>query len=258
MKQDILNEAKQLRRKLHEYPELSAQEHETSAYLKKEMSALGLTIQEVNETSFLAILDTGQAGKTVALRTDIDALPLEEDACNLKQEKLAVSKNRGVMHACGHDFHMATLVMAAKLLVRDQANLRGKVIFIFEDGEEIGHGIVDLVDALKDMEIDCFYGNHVWNELETGKIVLDSGPVMAGAAGIDIEVEGRSGHSSRPDQAVNPVFAAASMVTNMGALLPNTISPEDTVAFSVSQIHAGERNNIIPSTARMSGNLRFF
>lgn len=137
------------RRYLHENPELSGEEYQTSKFLKGEVKKLNLPIKEVDGTGFYAILDTGKAGKTLGLRTDIDALPIVEKESNQKVKRVCTSKVAGKFHACGHDGHMATLLGAMKVLVAHKDNLKGKIIFIFEEGEETGVGIDKMLAALK-------------------------------------------------------------------------------------------------------------
>lgn len=134
-------EAVLIRRYLHEYPELSHQEFETSEYLKDYISQFGLAIEEVGQTSFIAVLDTGRSGKTLGLRTDIDGLPISENPRNISSQRVAVSKNEGIMHACGHDMHMAVLLTSMRYLVDQQDKIDGKIVFIFEEAEEIAGGI---------------------------------------------------------------------------------------------------------------------
>ena len=135
---------------LHENPEVSDKEYQTAKYLKKECEKLGLIVEDAaNTTGFTALLDTGRPGKTLGIRTDIDALPIHESEYNKKFKKSVVSKNEGVSHACGHDSHMATLLTTAKILIDLKDEIDGKIYFIFEEGEETGGGIEAMVEHLK-------------------------------------------------------------------------------------------------------------
>ncbi len=247
-----------VRKHLHEYPELSGHEEETSALLMKEATSLGLTVEKVSKTGFIAILDTGRPGKTLGLRTDIDALPIQENSMNLKQEKKVVSKNKSVSHACGHDGHMAILLSAMRILVANQERLNGKIIFIFEEGEETGSGIDPMISHLQNKEIDAFYGNHLSSLVDTGKICLDSGPVMAGFAPIEFKILGKEGHGSRPDQAVNPINAGIYVLSNISGAWNNQLDVNETVTLGITQIHGGEANNVFPNELYIGGTLRFF
>jgi len=249
---------KETRIYLHQHPELSSQEYETAEFLKKEIQKLGLPIIPVKGTGFFAILDTGKPGKTVALRTDIDALPIQENPNNLKGPRKWISKNDGVAHMCGHDGHMAVLLAAMKLLVDIKDDLQGRVLFLFEEGEEIGSGIEAMLDGIKDQSIDAIYGTHLTSFMPTGQICLDSGPRMAGAIVIDFEVIGRSGHGSRPDLSINPIFAASAILNGLTSAWANQLDVSKTVTLGLTQFHAGTVNNVIPEKARISGSLRYF
>jgi len=215
------NEARKLRQYLHEHPEISAHEKSTSKFLKEIVRELGLEIEEVPKAGtsagygFIATLDTGRPGKTLALRTDIDALPIKENPNNLAGPRDVISKNDGVMHACGHDGHMTTLLYTMKLLNELKEQLTGKVIFIFEEGEEIGSGINETIKLLKNKNIDAIYGNHLASFLDTGKISADIGPVMAAITTVDFKVIGRGGHGSRPDLSINPLYVGVDILNSL-------------------------------------------
>lgn len=246
------------RRYLHTIPEISGKEVETSKYLQEEVKKYGLPIERVTETGFIATLDTGKPGKTIALRADIDGLPLDEDENNLKGKKVVVSKNPGTCHACGHDGHMAILLGSMKVLCDLKDELKGKILFCFEDGEEIWTGIHQMMEALSKKEIDAVYGTHVTSFMKTGTISVEPGPRMAGRALVEMEVCGKSGHGSRPDLSINPVFAAAQVLNGISNAWNNQIDVTKTVTLGITQIHGGTANNIIPEKVYIGGTLRFF
>lgn len=246
------------RRYLHENPELSGEEFETSKFLKEEAKKLGLDITEVDGTGFYAILDTGKPGKTLGLRTDIDALPVVEKESNQKVKRVCISKVAGKFHACGHDGHMATLLGAMNVLVANKENLNGKIIFIFEEGEETGVGIDKMLAALEKEKIDAIYGEHLAAFLETGKIGLDAGPVMAGNAIVDFTVRGKGGHGSRPDLSISPIFAATNIVNGLASAWVNRVDVTKTVTLGVGLINGGTIANVIPDEVRVAGTLRYF
>ena len=246
------------RRYLHENPELSGEEFETSKFLKEEAKKLGLDITEVDGTGFYAILDTGKPGKILGLRTDIDALPVLEKESNQKVKRVCISKVAGKFHACGHDGHMATLLGAMNVLVANKENLNGKIIFIFEEGEEVGTGIDKMVKALKDENIDAIYGEHLAAFLKTGKIGLDAGPVMAGNAIVDFTVRGKGGHGSRPDLSISPIFAATYIVNGLASAWVNRVDVTKTVTLGLGLINGGTIANVIPDEVRVAGTLRYF
>lgn len=248
-----------LRHYLHEHPEVSGEEYETSKFLKEKVKQIGLKITEIDDsTGFVAILDTGKPGRTLGIRTDIDALPIEEPEDNLSQKRVCISKNKGVMHACGHDGHMAILLTAMHVLWEMRQELKGKIYFIFEEGEETNSGIEKMVHYLRDKEIDGFYGNHLVSFMDTGEICIDAGPRMAGAIPAGFTVHGKSGHGSRPDLSVNPIFAAAQILSGLTNAWANQIDVTKTVTLGITQIHGGSTYNVIPDKVMVDGSLRFF
>ena len=255
---EVNNDLNTLRGYLHERPELSGKEYETTKFLQAEIAKLGLPVVKVPETGFYAILDTKRPGKTIGLRADIDALPIHENSSNLKQEKRYVSQNTGISHACGHDGHTAVLLEAAKILTGLKERLNGKIIFIFEEGEETSSGIDAMVEALKPLQIDAIYGNHLKSNLESGKLYIQEGAIMAGTGTVALDVIGRGGHASRPDLSVNPVFAAAHILTGISIAWNNQRDITKTVTLGITQIHGSEANNVIPNTAFVGGTIRFF
>ena len=244
---------------LHENPEVSDREYETAKYLKKECEKLGLLVEDAaNTTGFTALLDTGKPGKTIGIRTDIDALPIAESEKNLKNNKTVVSKNKGVSHACGHDSHMATLLTTAKILSDFKDELKGKIYFIFEEGEETGGGIEAMIEHLKDKNLDACYGNHQSPFMEIGKISVIKGPSHAGCAGVEFNVIGKGGHGSRPDKCINPLTATANIVTALTTAWVNQLDINNTVTFGLGAINGGSASNVIPNSCNVKGTLRFF
>lgn len=255
-----------IRRWMHENPEVSNQEFKTSQMIVQEIEKLGLPYRLVSPTGVLAELKGGRPGKTVALRADMDALPVEEAPENLAGARLCCSKNPGVMHACGHDAHISMLIGAMRALCGMQEELCGNVLFCFEDGEEtcIGENYQPdrsagaMLEALKGYAVDACWAIHVYNALPVGQICVDAGPRMAGITTFDIEITGKGGHGSRPDQAASPIFAAAYALTNAAGCFVNEVDVTKTVTFGVGTFQAGQQNNIIPETAQITGTARYF
>ena len=243
---------------LHENPEVSGREYETSSFLQKELNGMGLPVQRVSETGLLAVLETGRPGPTVALRADIDALPMSESPDNLLFAKKFVSKRQGVAHTCGHDGHMAMLLGAARVLCQSKDSISGRVLFCFEEGEETGSGIGGMMQALSQYDVSAVWGIHLTSFMETGTISVDPGPRMAGETQVHFEVLGKGGHGSRPDLSINPVFAAAHVLTALGSAWPNRIDANETVTLGIATINGGTAPNIIPDHVKISGTLRFF
>ncbi len=246
---------------LRENPELSGEEFGTAKYLKEKVSELGLEIVEVEGTGFIAVLDTGRAGKTVALRTDIDALPINECTNNMKQAKRTISKVDGKMHACGHDGHMAISLASAKILkwLVDEGELRGRVLFIFEEGEETGCGIASMIEGLKQFgKIDAVYGNHVFTRIPQGKFGVEEGYRMSASRTIEFTVKGRGGHGSRPDLARNPLFAIVEILSSIATAWPNQLDVTKLATLGIAQVNCGTASNVFADTATCSGTVRYF
>lgn len=249
---------RQIRGYLHERPELSAQEFETTRFLQEEVAKLGLPVTKVEGTGFYAVLDTRRPGKTIGLRTDIDALPIEENPSNLTQKKQWISKNEGVSHACGHDGHMAILLGSIKILNDLKDQLAGKIVFIFEEGEETNSGIGAMIEALRPLQIDAIYGNHLNSKLSTGELFIQEGPIMAGTGTIAFDVTGRGGHASRPDLSINPIFAAANILSGVSIAWNNQRDITKTLTLGITQVQGGETYNVIPNSVYIGGTIRFF
>lgn len=180
---------------LHMHPELSGEEFETLEYIKGRLSGMGLPFEEIENGGILAWLDSGQPGKTLLLRADIDALPVDESGDNLKKAKEAVSCRKGVSHACGHDAHTAMLLNALEILAGHRDELKGKIAALFERGEESAYGISAILKYLIENKIrpDGCFAIHVNAAVPEGKISVESGNVMCGAFGFDVSLIGRGG-----------------------------------------------------------------
>ncbi len=247
------------RRYLHQHPELSGQEYETSLFLKKRMEKLGYRIHPVAGTGFIATYQSQTPGPKLAFRSDIDALPIEEKSSLLNgQPRPVCSQQAGVMHACGHDGHMAIQLELARLLMEARDELCGEILFIFEEGEEIGCGIAAMLEALKSFSPDAIYGTHLYTGLDCGQIACRKGPVMAGSMRFELEVKGKAGHSSRPDLAISPIFAAAEIISGLGSRYLNVNHPEHAVTLGISTLHGGTAFNVIPEMVEATGTLRFY
>lgn len=252
---------REVRRHLHLYPEVGGHEVETAKYLKAELAKIGkFELHDVpGSTGFYAVLDTKRGGKTIGLRTDIDGLPIKESNVNGGgKPKPFVSKNVGFTQGCGHDGHMATLLTSIRILYDLRDCLSGKFVFIFEEGEETNSGIRPMVAALKDIRFDVIYGNHLLSSVPSGLIYINEGSVTTGMAMISFQVFGKGGHASRPDLALNPIFAAANILTSVSIAWNNQRDITKTVTLGVTQLRAGEAWNVIPDSVYVGGTLRFF
>ncbi|RHG37050.1 amidohydrolase [Fusobacterium varium] len=243
---------------LHENPEISGQEFDTSAFLKKEVAALGLPIENVSTTGFIATLKCKNPGKTLALRSDIDALKMSESETNMSGKKKYISKRPEACHSCGHDSHMAMLLGSMKILVKLKDFLSGTIIFCFEEGEETGCGIDKMLEVLSKKNIDAVWGMHITSFMKTGTVSVDPGPRMAGAALINMNIIGRGGHGSRPDLSINPLFGAANVLMSLSSAWVNRIDSNETVTLGLATINGGTAANIIPDKVSITGTIRYF
>lgn len=247
-----------MRRLFHTEPELSGREFKTRETLCKELTDMGIPYTLLPGTGLIAQVKGRLPGPSRLLRSDMDALPLEELPDNPVQAKVCVSRNRGVCHACGHDAHMAMLLGTLRVLSAMREELHGTVSACFEEGEETNCGLPAMMTALDGMKIDECFALHVYSGLEAGKICLTSGPRMAGAVRFDLTFKGRAGHGSRPDLAVNPIIPAAHMVGELDSLLRNRLAADAVVTLGLCQFRAGDTWNVIPETAALSGSARYF
>lgn len=249
----------ELRDYLHTFPEVGGKEFRTSKYLKDEMHKLGLETHNLNETCFYAILDTGKPGRTLVMRADMDGLPMDEDPKNiLGIEKKTVSEIPGMCHACGHDAHTAILVTAIKVLVKNKDILKGgKIYFVFEAGEENGFSTKDILKWVQELKPDGMYGMHVSSAHETGTISVQAGPRTAGINAIYATIKGKGGHSSRPDQSINPTVAAANAIMSLQSITNLYTNPLHATTFAITGMSGGTAFNIIPDEIKFMGSFRF-
>lgn len=248
-----------LRRHFHEYPELSEKEFKTMDYIEAFLDKIGIPHVRVPRGGVFGFLDSGKTGWTVLMRADIDALPIQEDPENLAHKKVCVSKNPGVMHACGHDGHMAMLLTEAKILAEHTDEWEGKIVFMFEQAEEVGEGgIPEMLRYLRDenIHIDNCFGTHTMWHLPAGKVGLLYGTAMAGAYFFRVKIHGKEGHGSRPDMAVSPIECFVSIASELRSYRMIKADPEENMTYSFGCVKAGSEPNIIPNELEFSGTAR--
>ncbi len=248
------------RRHFHTNPELSAKEYKTMEHIDKLLTEMGIDHDVIEDGGILAYIRGKEIGRSVLLRADCDALPVEEYENNLAGPRVCISANKGVCHACGHDGHMATLLTAAKVISEHKDELNGSVVIMFERGEEGTHNVSYVHRYMEDhnITVDSCYGAHLYNALPTGQIAINDGPVMSGSAGFAFTITGRGGHGSRPDLSVSPVDAFVAVYNGMNALRMRNVSPFSPLTFSVGNLHAGIANNVIPDSLSFAGTIRVF
>ncbi len=242
-----------IRRELHEYPELGYQEIRTSRLVREKLEELGIPYRHpVAETGVVATLGTG-AAPCVALRADMDALPITEEA-----DVPFRSRVEGRMHACGHDCHTAMLLGAARLLKAREAELGGTVKLLFQPAEEGGAGGSRMCEAgvLAEPRVERVFGLHVWPFLPTGSVGGRAGTFLAATACLDITIHGRGGHAAIPQLAIDPVITAAKVVCELQTIISREMDPLDSGVVSVTTIHGGEAHNVIPPSVHLRGTLR--
>jgi amidohydrolase len=240
------------RRYLHEHPELSGVEHKTSAYIRECLTLLGIEVLDYKPPSVVGFLRGTGGGKTIALRADIDALPILEEG-----EKSYLSQNPGVAHVCGHDGHTAVLLAVAKWLAENRQEVKHDVLLLFQSSEEmLPSGAQALVEEGVMEEADAVFGLHLWQPLTKGTIGITHGAMMASTDDIRITITGRGGHGSMPHETVDPIYIAGQVITALQGIVGRRIDPIHPAVISVCKMEAGTTYNIIPNQAVLYGTLR--
>ncbi|MCS7229598.1 MAG: M20 family metallopeptidase [Candidatus Kryptonium sp.] len=244
-----------IRRKIHQYPELAFEEYKTSKLVERTLKSIGLKVKTgIAKTGVVGILKGARNGKVVALRADMDALPI------LEQTNLPfASKIPGKMHACGHDAHTAILLGSAMILKQFQNELNGTVKFIFQPSEEKNPGGAKLMineGVLDNPKVNYIFGLHVRPDAEAGSIFLKEGALMASSDEIYIKIKGKGGHGARPHFTIDPIVIASEIVIALQKITSRFFDPIEPRVLTIGSIHAGTATNIIPDEATISGTLR--
>lgn len=270
------------RRKLHKHPELGLSEHETSRFIIDELNNLGLKVEkdlytrddikrELDElgeqiaedhgpTGVVGILEGENEGKTVLLRSDMDALVVTEsnNPDHIPAKEGFRSEKEGIMHACGHDSHIAMLLGAAEILSGMRDKIKGKIKFLFQPDEERGCGAKLMCKAGVLEDVDAVYGIHVWSPIKSGEVMINRGPMMASVDNFWMEVKGGGGHSSMPHETSDPLLAANEMLSLIYKMNARGIDTRDPSLVSVEMMHSKADWGVIPNRAEMRGTIRTF
>jgi amidohydrolase len=244
----------QWRRGFHRRPEVAFKEFQTSAFLREHFEKLGMPVNPLAGTGFRAELAGRPGGKTVALRSDIDALPLQEEG-----DKEYISLNPGASHSCAHDGHMAVLMGVAELLSKRREQFQGRVAFILQPAEELPPGGAKAMIEEGALEgVDAIFGLHFWQPLPTGLIGIVKGPMMAQSDNFRIMVKGKGGHGSMPHQTVDPILVASHLVVSLQSIVSRNVDPLKAAVLSFGTVEGGTIYNIIPGQVKLSGTVRTF
>lgn len=244
-----------VRRDIHQHPELAFEEHRTAELVAKRLEAAGIeTHRGIGRTGVVGIIRNGSSDRSIGLRADMDALPMQE-----RNEFAHHSRHEGRMHACGHDGHTTMLLGAAEHLARHR-DFDGSVVFIFQPAEEGDGGGREMIEdgILDRFPMQQVFGMHNWPGLPAGTFAVHSGPVMASADRFDIDIMGHGAHAAMPHLGVDPVPAAAAMIQALQTVVSRVVDPLDAAVVSVTKMQAGEAYNVIPDRARLTGTVRAF
>ena len=257
---DAKNEAKkisdwiiEIRRELHKHPELMYEEFKTSELVRRELDELGIPYKSpIAKTGVLATIGSGN-GPCVALRADMDALPIHEET-----DVPFRSEIDGKMHACGHDCHTAMLLGAAKILKSKENEINGTIKLLFQPAEEGGAGgkLMREEGVLENPEVERIFGLHVWPQMPTGQIGSREGTFLAATSFLDLTIKGVGGHAAVPHLTKDPVLTSAQVITNLQSIISRELDPLDSGVVSISAIHGGQAANVIPPEVKMLGTLR--
>lgn len=253
LSQKHLEEMKKLRRILHENPEVGYEEVETSKLVQQTLMDLGIEFHSLADTGVVGLIKGEKPGKTVLLRADMDALPIQETA-NVSY----ASKKPGLMHACGHDGHTAGLLGAAMILNELKADLQGNVKLMFQPAEETLGGADPMIKAgiLENPTVDAAFGLHLWGESPEGKVEVKHGAMMAAPDQFTLKIIGRGGHAAMPHLCIDPINIAMQIINNVQNIVSRRIDPVKPVVISFCRIHAGEALNVIPQEVEIGGTIR--
>jgi amidohydrolase len=242
-----------LRRDFHQYPELGFKEFRTQKKIIAYLNNLDIQTKKIAKTGVVGVLSGKRKGRTLLMRSDMDALPVQEETSLAYR-----SRNKGVMHACGHDGHMAMLLIAAKLLGNQKKEISGKIIFAFQPNEEDA-GAYKMIEEgiLEKNEVNAAFGCHLWNQLETGYIDISDGPIMAASHYFSLVIKGRGGHAGFAHESVDPIFVASQVIQGVQAIQTRQINALHPAVIMFTHIKGGANSTTIPEEVLLQGSIRF-
>ncbi len=242
------------RRDFHRHPEVAYQEQRTSSVIRQFLEKSGIPVRSVAGTGLVGHLQGKPGGRTIALRADIDALPLAEEG---KDEY--ASLNPGACHACGHDGHMAILMATARLLAQRKNDFCGRAFFLFQPSEErIPGGAKPMIEQGALDGVDAVFGLHLWQTMPTGTVGCVRGAMMAAADEFSIKLTGKGGHCSMPHLSIDPITAAGNLIVNLNSIVSRNVDPLRSAVLSLGTVHGGVIHNIIPNEVMLTGTVRTF
>ena len=253
---DVLADVSAIRRDLHRHPELGFEETRTAAFVAARLREHGYDVSEgIGVTGVVGVLRGARPGKTIMLRADMDALPIEEENATPY-----VSQTRGTMHACGHDGHVAILLGAAGLIARRRTELAGTIVLCFQPAEEGRGGAQAMVEAgmLERFGVERAYGLHLASAFPVGIVGVREGPFYASSDSIEITIEGHGGHGAAPHLSIDPILVAGQFIVAVQQVVSRTIDPLEPAVVTIGAVHAGTTHNVIPSRATLLGTVRAF
>ena len=250
---ELLTNARMHYTYLHEHPELSFAEEQTAAYIRRTLDCLQIQYTNAGPTGIIGFLPGRDTSRTIALRADFDALPISE-----KEDHPLISRNPGIMHACGHDGHMAILLGLCQWAAKTP--LPFHLVAIFQPGEETTGGALPMIHqgVLENPQVDAIFGLHIWPYLEKGKISVSSGPVMAGMVDFDVEFQGKSAHGASRKDGADALVAACQFVVRLNTLAQELEDQGKVLALNIGTLQGGNARNVVCDHMKLQGTLRYF
>jgi len=249
----------QTRRHLHKNPEISFKEFDTTDYILHELKKIGIKTERPMETGCIGIIEGDiESDRIIALRADIDALPMDEEG---ESKNAFISEREGAAHCCGHDFHTSNLLGAANILMDLTEHIPGKVVLIFQAGEEKlpgGGRLLTETGFLQKLGVQKIFGMHTNPNFAPGEVAVKPGAFMACTVEFEVEIKGKGGHAAAPHTTVDPIVVAAQVIQQFQTIVSRSIDPTEPAVLTVGKIEAGSAHNIIPGKARLMGTVRAF